>query len=141
MVQQKPAYQESYPRLLTNRTGTFATPRVITIFASSTLSIQASLVSPSFSIGSIRQSRRRSVRKHTASVVANFLPMHARAPNDCKSYLCGGVDKGVNTPTLNAENTSDSFETPYHREGLYFSGSSKYLGLYSEKQEIMYRST
>lgn len=41
----------------------------------------------------------------------------------------------VDAPTLNAVYVSESLaERPYQREGLNFSGSSKYLGLYSMKR-------
>lgn len=69
--------------LLTNLTGTDPGPNVRNTFASIILSFHSSPVSPGFiddGAGSTRQSRRRRVRKQTASIAANFLPMHARGP-------------------------------------------------------------
>ena len=102
----------SFP-LLENISGTSFTPSVKVIFASKTRWRHASFVSPSLSSGSTFQSRSSIVRKATASTVANFLPIQARAP------------------ILNAENSSESLGKPYQREGLYSSGSGKYRGLSS----------
>jgi hypothetical protein len=67
--------------LLTNLKGASARFKVSTSFACITLSCHSFLLSPSFNIGSTLKSRRRRVRKQTASVVANFRPMHARGPD------------------------------------------------------------
>ena len=82
------------------------------------------------------KSRKSKVKKQTDSVVANLRPMHARGPNNKKKkvfYLEKAIDRGVENrdiPILKAEKDS-SLEISYQREGLYFSGSSKYRGLYS----------
>ena len=68
--------------LLVNRMGTFRIPNVIIIVTCITLSFHCSFVSPSLRSGSTFQSRSRSVRKATASVVANLRPRHWRGPKD-----------------------------------------------------------
>lgn len=76
------SHLKSHFSLLTNLTGTDPGPNVKNIFASIILSFHSSPVSPGFmddGAGSTRQSRR-SVRKQTASIAANFLPMQARGP-------------------------------------------------------------
>jgi len=50
-----------------------------------------------------------------------------------RTKLLKAGEEKQDIPRLNAVNVSDSLATPYHREGLYFSGSSKYRGLYSVK--------
>lgn len=42
-------------------------------------------------------------------------------------------------PKLKAVNFSESGETPSQRDGLNFSGSSKYLGLYSENINFLFQ--
>ena len=91
------------------------------------------------------KSRRSKVKKQTASVVANLRPMQARGPNLKKRNTCfflekaidskafggegeGGKKKKLYIPILKAVKAS-SLGISYQREGLYFSGSSKYRGL------------
>jgi hypothetical protein len=83
------------------------------------------LVSPARRTGSTCQSRKSKARKHVASMVANFRPRQARGPgqdSETRFQLGGGWQ---NLPTLNAEIFSESAGRPYHRDGLYISGSSK----------------
>ena len=103
----------SFP-LLENFSGTSFTPSVNPTLPSKTRWRHASFVSPSLSNSSTFQSRSSIAKKPTASTVANFLPMQARAP------------------MLNAENSSESLDKSYQREGLYSSGSGKYRGLRSK---------
>ena len=87
------------------------------------------------------KSRRSKVKKQTDSIVANLRPIQARGPNKKKglfiylekSYRSMRWEKKIYIPILKAEKDS-SLEIPYQREGLYFSGSSKYRGLYSVKK-------
>ena len=88
------------------------------------------------------KSRRSKVKKQTASVVANLRPMQARGPNfkkketnvflekaiDSKAFGRVGKKKKLYIPILKAVKAS-SLGISYQREGLYFSGSSKYRGL------------
>ena len=67
--------------LLTNLTGTSATPSVRPSLASRTRSRHSSFVSPIRKRGSILKSRRSKVKKQTDSTVANLRPMQARGPN------------------------------------------------------------
>jgi hypothetical protein len=68
--------------------------------------------------------------KATASVVANLRPMHWRGPKSMSQKM--RQKDWTNKPMLKAENsTSDEFLAPYHRDGLYSSGSEKYRGLFS----------
>lgn len=118
-----------------NFTGTSFTPRVATIVASSTLSFHCCVVSPASSTGAILKSRSSIVRKQTTSVVANLRPIHVRGPtlaiHHRMSTLPNWLRDSGDAPMLKAENASDSTATPFHRDGIYSSGLSKYLGLYS----------
>jgi len=72
------------------------------------------------------------VRKQTASVVANLRPIHARGPGKYELGGGAGDERMEHRPMLNALKASDaSLELPYHRDGRYSLGESKYRGLYS----------
>lgn len=120
---------------LINRIGTEWTERVNIDVAFNTRSRHCSRVSPACNSTSTCQSRSRTVRSATDSVVANFLPTHALGPVIFRNI------KGVNElitgqscqyePVLNMSTPSGSPDgsSVHHRDGLNSFGSGKYLGL------------